>query len=269
MLSGYLPFGPDGGLTQKKGADIPNLPGDYSMHLKQTVKDCLNAEPWERPTAAKLEETAIDALSKAPTVMIKPITPDQEWKQEEPEADYSFRTRAEKKSKSLIIIIGIMAAVLVVLALLFFLPKQEDKPEVITTEHPQKQEPVVSDPVPSVEPVQSIAPSVQKKEPPVQKDVQPVKRAERATDVVIEKPQRSSKMLDLGYATWEGNSINGKPDGYGIMTYHNAHRIDSRDDQGRVAQSGDKVKGNFINGHLEYGTWIKAGGGQEEIFIGQ
>ena len=276
MLSGYLPFGADGGLTQKKGADIPNLPGDYSMHLKQTVKECLNAEPWERPTAAKLEEIAIDVLSKAPTVMMKPDTPDQEWKQEEPGTDYSFRTRAEKKTKSLIII-GIIAAVLVILALLFFLPKQEDKPEVITTEHPQEQEPVVSDPVPNVESavpiveplVQNVDPPVQIEEQPVQKDVQPVKRVERATDVVTEKPQSSSKTLDLGYATWEGKSINGKPDGYGIMTFHNTHRIDSRDDQGRVAQSGDKVKGNFINGHLEYGTWIKAGGGQEEIFIGQ
>ena len=59
------------------------------------------------------------------------------------------------------------------------------------------------------------------------------------------------------------------PDGYGTMVFRSAHRIDSRDDQGRVAQSGDKVKGNYINGHLEYGTWIKASGGQEEIFIGQ
>ena len=157
---------------------------------------------------------------------------------------------------------------LVVLALLFLLSKQEDKPEVITTEHPQ--EPVVSDPVPSVEPpVQTIEQPEQKVAPSVQKVEPPVRKIEPTNVVITEMPQQSSKTLDLGYATWEGKSTNGKPDGYRTMIFHNAHRIDSRDDQGRVAQSGDKVKGNYINGHLEYGTWIKASGGQEEIFIGQ
>ena len=268
MLSGSLPFGVDGGLIQKKGADIPNLPGDYSMRLKQTIKDCLNAEPWERPTAVKLEEIAIDALSKAPTVIINSESPNQGLIQEEPETDYSFRTRTEqKKSKLPFIIIGIIAAVLVVLAMLFFLSKQENKPEEITT---APQDSVVSDPVPSIEsPILEVEPQAQKEELPVKKIEQPIQRIESKTVVVTEKPQQSSKTLDLGYATWEGKSTNGKPDGYGSMIFHNAHRIDSRDDQGRVAQSGDKVKGNYINGHLEYGTWIKASGGQEEIFIGQ
>ena len=269
MLSGYLPFGPDGGLTQKKGADIPNLPGNYSMRLKQTLKDCLNAEPWERPTATKLEEIAIDALSKAPTVMIKPDTSDQEWVQEEPETDYSFRTRAEqKKSKSPFIIIGVIAAVLLVLVWFFFQPQQSAiSNPVQKTEQPiQKAE----KPMQKIEqPVQEVEQPIQTIDQPVQKVEQPAKRIESTTIVVTEQPQRASKSLDLGYATWEGKSTNGKPDGYGTMLFRNAHRIDSRDDQGRVAQSGDKVKGNYINGHLEYGTWIKVGGGEEEIFIGQ
>ena len=269
MLSGYLPFGVDGGLTQRKGADIPNLPGNYSMRIKQTIKDCLNAEPWERPTATKLEEIAIDALSKAPTVIINSESSNQGQIQEELENDYSFGTRVEKKkSKSSIIIIGIIAAVFVVLALFFFLPKQEEKPEVITTERPQQ--PVVSDPVQSVEPpVQTIEQPEQEVVPSVEKVAPPIRKIEPTTVVVTEKPQQSSNTLDLGYAIWEGKSTKGKPDGYGTMIFRNAHRIDSRDDQGRVAQSGDKVKGNYINGHLEYGTWIKASGGQEEIFIGQ
>ena len=269
MLSGYLPFGVDGGLTQKKGADIPNLPGNYSMRIKQTIKDCLNAEPWERPTATKLEEIAIDALSKAPTVIINSESSNQGQIQEELENDYSFGTRVEKKkSKSSIIIIGIIAAVFVVLALFFFLPKQEEKPEVITTERPQQ--PVVSDPVQSVEPpVQTIEQPEQEVVPSVEKVAPPIRKIEPTTVVVTEKPQQSSNTLDLGYAIWEGKSTNGKPDGYGTMTFHNAHRIDSRDDQGRVAQSGDKVKGNYKDGHLDYGTWIKASGGQEDILIGQ
>jgi serine/threonine protein kinase len=62
MLSGVLPFGNDGGLFQHKGADIPDLPGDFSPLLKQTLDRCLQAEPWDRPTADRLEAIAIDAI---------------------------------------------------------------------------------------------------------------------------------------------------------------------------------------------------------------
>lgn len=62
MLSGVLPFGNDGGLLQKKGADIPDLPGDFSPLLKQTLDRCLQIEPWDRPIASKLEAIAIDAI---------------------------------------------------------------------------------------------------------------------------------------------------------------------------------------------------------------
>lgn len=62
MLSGVLPFGNDGGLLQKKGADIPDLPGEFSPLLNQTLDRCLQLEPWDRPTAAKLEAIAINAL---------------------------------------------------------------------------------------------------------------------------------------------------------------------------------------------------------------
>jgi len=62
MLSGELPFGNDGGLLQKKGADIPELPGNFSPLLKRTLEKCLEAEPWARPTAGRLEIIANDAL---------------------------------------------------------------------------------------------------------------------------------------------------------------------------------------------------------------
>ena len=62
MLSGYLPFGNDGGLLQKKGADIPELQGDFSPLMKRTLEACLQEEPWKRPLAEQLEETANNAL---------------------------------------------------------------------------------------------------------------------------------------------------------------------------------------------------------------
>ncbi len=62
MLSGYLPFGNDGGLLQRKGAEVPEVPGDFSPLLKKTLEDCLQAEPWQRPTAEQLEEIANRAI---------------------------------------------------------------------------------------------------------------------------------------------------------------------------------------------------------------
>lgn len=58
MLSGDTPFGDDGGLMQKKGAEIPVLKGDYSEQLKKVIFKCLQTNPWERPTAEQLEQYA-------------------------------------------------------------------------------------------------------------------------------------------------------------------------------------------------------------------
>lgn len=62
MLTGDTPFGDDGGLVQKKGAEIPDLKGDYSEQLKKVITKCLKTNPWERPTAEQLEKYAETAL---------------------------------------------------------------------------------------------------------------------------------------------------------------------------------------------------------------
>lgn len=63
MLTGDTPFGDNGGLIQKNGADVPDLRGDYSEQLKKVVAKCLKTNPWERPTAEQLEKYAIAALN--------------------------------------------------------------------------------------------------------------------------------------------------------------------------------------------------------------
>lgn len=65
MLSGDTPFGDDGGLVQKKGAEVPELKGDYSGQLKKVVAKCLRTNSWERPTAEQLEKYAIAGLEGA------------------------------------------------------------------------------------------------------------------------------------------------------------------------------------------------------------
>lgn len=86
MLSGFLPFGNDGGLLQKKGADIPELQGDFSPMLKKTLDLCLQAEPWDRPTAEDLEDIANKALTHR----------ELRWKEEEePAAQLNTETVTE------------------------------------------------------------------------------------------------------------------------------------------------------------------------------
>ncbi|MCX6278574.1 MAG: TonB family protein, partial [Bacteroidetes bacterium] len=58
LLTGDLPFGDNGGLTLKAGAEVPNLPGNFSPELNSLLKKCLSKEPWDRPTAEQLEEVA-------------------------------------------------------------------------------------------------------------------------------------------------------------------------------------------------------------------
>jgi len=58
LLTGDLPFGDNGGLTLKAGAEVPNLPENFSTELNRLLIRCMAKEPWERPTADKLEEIA-------------------------------------------------------------------------------------------------------------------------------------------------------------------------------------------------------------------
>lgn len=63
MLTGDTPFGDDGGLIQMKGAEVPELKGDFSPQLNEVVARCLRTNPWERPTAEQLEKYADDGLN--------------------------------------------------------------------------------------------------------------------------------------------------------------------------------------------------------------
>lgn len=62
LLTGDVPFGSDGGLRQKKGADIPQLKDSYSTSLRKVINLCLQAEPWKRPTASDLANYAARGL---------------------------------------------------------------------------------------------------------------------------------------------------------------------------------------------------------------
>lgn len=74
----------------------------------------------------------------------------------------------------------------------------------------------------------------------------------------------------IAYGTWTGGTKNGKPHGSQItFTFTAKHQIDSRDPKARIAEVGDYVIGEYINGSLVQGRWYKKAGGFESIIIGK
>lgn len=84
-----------------------------------------------------------------------------------------------------------------------------------------------------------------------------------------EREEAGPSTVNLGYAKWQGETRGGKPYGLGTMTYTSDHLVDSRDANGTYAAAGDRMKGEFRNGHWEYGTLYSASGSvKAKISIG-
>ncbi len=84
------------------------------------------------------------------------------------------------------------------------------------------------------------------------------KPAEPAAPVAqpAEKPAAPAKAQgSLDYGSWSGAWKNGKPSGMGTMRYTKQHLIDKRDPQQRVAEKGDYITGEFVDGKLVQGIW--------------
>ena len=67
--------------------------------------------------------------------------------------------------------------------------------------------------------------------------------------------QAKKTSLSLGYGTYNGDIKNGKPNGSGKLVYSSSHLIDSRDSKGRVAEPGDYIIGEWVDGKLVQGRW--------------
>jgi formylglycine-generating enzyme required for sulfatase activity/serine/threonine protein kinase len=83
LLTGDLPFGDNGGLTLKAGADVPNLPAGFSPELNELLKRCMAKETWERPTGEELIQIAKHFLStdmwqSAAISVAEPIPPQKQ-----------------------------------------------------------------------------------------------------------------------------------------------------------------------------------------------
>ena len=51
LITGNAPFGDNGGLVQAQGEEVPVLPESLPAELRELIMSCLDAEPWNRPSA--------------------------------------------------------------------------------------------------------------------------------------------------------------------------------------------------------------------------
>lgn len=58
LIMDDLPFCGMGGSMQKQGADIPDLPEEFSEEMKIIFTSCLAKETWDRPSASQIREYA-------------------------------------------------------------------------------------------------------------------------------------------------------------------------------------------------------------------
>lgn len=56
LITGYAPFGDNGGLVQSMGEPIPDLPETIQPELRHLILNCLDAEPWNRPNAETIKK---------------------------------------------------------------------------------------------------------------------------------------------------------------------------------------------------------------------
>ena len=158
-------------------------------------------------------------------------------------------------------LIGIIAGVVVLLAIIGGIIAMSGSGEETPKQEPVTVAPVDSD---SIKVAQMAAENqrlkdslsaveaenAKKQDAPVQKQV-----AAPTTSSSKPKPVTSSGSKNLGYATFKGswpNDVNGR------MVFNTSHIIDSRDPKGRVAEAGDYVIGEWSDGHLVQGIWYGA-----------
>jgi serine/threonine-protein kinase len=58
VCTGFLPWDENGGIALLRGAEIPDIPLNYSRKLNQIINQCMEVDSAKRPTAGQLKEWA-------------------------------------------------------------------------------------------------------------------------------------------------------------------------------------------------------------------
>lgn len=92
LVYGDLPFCGLGGSLQKQGAEIPDMPEEYSSEIKVLFTSCLAKETWHRPSAKQIADYASEFLAgKTPAITWN-------YAPEEDAAEESATVKEDKKS---------------------------------------------------------------------------------------------------------------------------------------------------------------------------
>ena len=83
LLVGELPFFGQGGGMLLRGAELPEVHGDFSDDLKSLVRSCLSKDTWERPTAEQLSDYAVKRQKGEPAAF--------RWDRQEPQREEEAR----------------------------------------------------------------------------------------------------------------------------------------------------------------------------------
>lgn len=293
LAAGYLPFGNHGGLLLKNGAEVPELPeGRFSKKLSSVLAQCMDLDPAKRPRASQLEALAQEVLMHLPTVM----QDEKPWEAASL-VDSQFPKMSATPWWRRYLTPLIVAAAVVLAGVVGWLlwpsgshdgQAKDERVEATTvkTETQAEQYAPTDDqasmPLPTKDEVAQ--PAVKTSDDETVKVSEPtttvkttatnketVKVSQTTTTVKTTAPQSDASTvatLDLGYATYKGQVVGGKPHGSGTLTFKSAHRIDSYDDEQRTAEAGERVAGTFYRGHIDNGTWHKSNGETEPIIIG-
>jgi len=156
-------------------------------------------------------------------------------------------------------LIGIIAGVVVVLAIIGGIIALGGSGEEVPKPEPVTVAPVDSD---SIKAAQMAAENQKLKDSLAAAEAakQKVEEEAKKKPEEVKKPQPptgggSGGSKNLGYATFKGswpNDVNGR------MVFKTSHVIDSKDPKGRVAEAGDYVIGEWADGHLVQGIWYGA-----------
>lgn len=93
--TGDLPFCGMGGSMQKQGAEIPDMPDEYSADMNMVMQSCLAKETWDRPSAAQLAEYAGQKVRRAKAVKTWGNNPESQAEQvqdSQPDANQNRKT---------------------------------------------------------------------------------------------------------------------------------------------------------------------------------
>lgn len=256
IMTGFAPFGNEGGLLQKKGADIPDIQDDnYSEELKQIVYLCLSKETYERPTARQLSEYTDLRIKKIAVEEIVRRQDNAFTKTLSKTLNISTDVTNSKtptlpfwrKKKFWLPALGLFC----VIALLLASMKCQN-----TKSEPSDVDSVLADTIDKNEtdtlttPIESNNIDVKENSTPEQENhvkVNPNRRHLTPVNEPEPSPKTDGK-ISIGGATYSGELSNGKPNGRGELLFTTTQTF-----QKREVHAGYKAEGRFEKGRLVVG----------------